>query len=71
MGNLFTVLTEADVGFGIGAGIDVAMDSTDVVMIESDLYEAVAAIEFSHATLRKCIRTYGGLVRGTTLVIER
>ena len=41
------------------------MESTDVVMIESELYDAVAAIEFSHATLRKCIRTYGGLLIGS------
>ncbi len=46
-------LTQADVGFAIGAGTDVAMDSADIVLMKSDPYDIVAAIELSHATLRK------------------
>jgi Cu2+-exporting ATPase len=46
-------LTQADVGFAIGAGTDVAMDSADVVLMKSDPYDIVTAIELSHATLRK------------------
>ncbi len=46
-------LTQANVGFAIGAGTDVAMDSADVVLMKSDPYDIVAAIELSHATLRK------------------
>lgn len=45
-------LMRADVGIAIGAGTDVAMESADIILMKSDLMDAVTAIELSHATIR-------------------
>jgi Cu2+-exporting ATPase len=46
-------LTQAEVGFAIGAGTDVAIDSADIVLMRSDPYDVVRAITIARGTLRK------------------
>lgn len=45
-------LTRADTGIAIGAGTDVAIDSADIVLMNSRLSDVSAAIRLSRATLR-------------------
>ncbi len=46
-------LAKANVGFAIGAGSDIAIESSDVTLMRSDLLGVVTSIELSKATLRK------------------
>ncbi len=45
-------LTKADIGIAIGAGTDIAIDSADIVLMNSRLTDASAAIRLGRATLR-------------------
>ncbi len=45
-------LTRADIGIAIGAGTDVAIDSADVVLMNSRLSDVPAAIRLSRQTLK-------------------
>lgn len=45
-------LTRADIGIAIGAGTDVAVDSAEVVLMNSRLSDVAAAVRLSRATLR-------------------
>ncbi len=45
-------LARADVGLAIGAGTDIAIESADVVLMRSSLWDIVTATELSHAVIR-------------------
>lgn len=45
-------LVQADVGVAIGSGSDIALDSSDVVLMKSDLQDVYKAIKLSKATIR-------------------
>lgn len=45
-------LVSADVGVAIGAGTDVAIESADIVLMKSDLCDAVGAVKLSRAVIK-------------------
>ncbi len=45
-------LTQADVGFAIGTGADVAIEASDVTLVGGNLQSVATAIEISRATMR-------------------
>ncbi len=49
-------LVEADVGIAIGAGTDVAMESADIVLVQSDPRDVTAIVELARATHSKMVQ---------------
>ena len=45
-------LTQSDLGMAVGSGTDIAMDSSDIVLMNEDIRSIPAAIEIGRATLR-------------------
>ena len=45
-------LARADVGLAIGAGTDIAIESADVVLMKSSLWDIVSAVSLSRAVIR-------------------
>ena len=46
-------LTQADIGVAMGNGTDIAMESGDIVVMEGNLENVVASIQFSKKVLRR------------------
>ncbi len=45
-------LAAADLGIAIGAGTDIAIESADIVLMKSDLRDAVTALSLGKAVIR-------------------
>lgn len=46
-------LTQADIGVAMGNGTDIAMESGDIVIMEGDLENVVAAVQFSKKVMKR------------------
>jgi Cu+-exporting ATPase len=46
-------LAQADVGIAIGSGTDVAIESGEIVLIKSDLVDAVGAVQLSKKVMTR------------------
>jgi P-type Cu2+ transporter len=62
-------LARADVGFAIGAGTDVAVETADVVLMRSDPLDVATAIRISRGTTRKMRQNLGWAIGYNSLAL--
>jgi len=60
-------LTQADVGFAIGSGTDVAIEAADVTLISGSLHGVAVAVQISQATMRNVWQNLVGAFAYNTL----
>ena len=62
-------LAQADVGIAIGSGTDVAAETADIILVNSDPKDVVRVIEFGRATYRKMIQNLAWAVGYNVIAI--
>ena len=51
-------LTQADLGFALGAGTDIAVESAGVILVRNDPRDVNSAIELARRTQRAIVQNY-------------
>jgi len=63
-------LTQADVGFVIRSGTDIAIEAGDVILVRDDLRDVVAAIQLSRRTIRQVKQNiFWAFIYNTVLIL--
>jgi Cu2+-exporting ATPase len=62
-------LAQADVGIAVGSGTDVAAETADIILVNSDPLDVVQMISFGRATYRKMIQNLGWAVGYNVIAI--
>lgn len=62
-------LAQADVGIAVGSGTDVAAETADIILVNSDPDDVVKMIRFGRSTYRKMIQNLGWAVGYNVLAI--
>jgi Cu2+-exporting ATPase len=62
-------LAQADVGIAIGSGTDVAAETADIILVNSDPKDVVQMIAFGKATYKKMIQNLGWAVGYNVIAI--
>jgi P-type Cu2+ transporter len=62
-------LAQADVGIAVGSGTDVAAETADIILVNSDPKDVVQMIAFGKATYKKMIQNLGWAVGYNVIAI--
>lgn len=62
-------LAQADVGIAVGSGTDVAAETADIILVNSDPRDVVGMIDFAKATYNKMIQNLGWAIGYNVIAI--
>ncbi len=67
--NYAPALAQADVGIAVGSGSDVAAETADIILVNSDPKDVVQMIDFGRKTYRKMLQNLGWAVGYNVIAI--